>query len=267
MRNTFSLPLFYRGRFFCVLLLATLIAVPPLGAQFKFREPPNRQNPDALEEREGDRVWEQFLVNRHIGSFQLEGVLVYRPGRAPSRTYKLQLSGNWQNGSELTRVALTGEDGQHEDKSVLLEGGRTFLVNDQDSRCTEPVAVESGQLDEPIFESLPFTWADLLMPFLNWDNANYEGPDRYLGRPAHRFSLLNPEPQSFPVRVVVTVDEDYAALLKADFHDGDDVRVKRLRIGGFKQFDNEWMFSELTWSNRPQRESVTLRVRSFKLLP
>ncbi|MEX0331328.1 MAG: hypothetical protein AB3N64_07905 [Puniceicoccaceae bacterium] len=270
MRNTFSLPPYFGGRLFHFLIFAIGLAFAfahQLEAQFKFREPPNRQDPSALEDREGEQVWEQFLYNRHIGSFQMEGELVYRPGRAPSRSYKLELSGTWQRGSELTRVAITNADGKTEVRSILLEEGGAYFIEDREDGCDETVAVESAQLSERIFASLPFTWSDLLMTFLNWKDASYEGPDRYLGRPAHRFVLLNPERQSFPARVVVTIDEDYAALLKADFYDENKARVKRLRIGGFKQFGNEWMFSELTWSNRPQRESVTLRVRSFSLLP
>lgn len=239
-----------------------------LDAQFKFREPPNRQDPSALGEREGDRVWEQFLRNRHIGSFQLDGVLIYRPGRAGSRIFDLQLKGTWQNGSELTRVSLKDEDGRTEVKSILLENGRASFVNGdagEDGQGTVPASSED--LNSRIFDALPFTWSDLLMSYLNWGNAGYEGPDRYLGRPAHRFSLLNPDPDSFPSRVVVTLDEDYAALLKADFHDADNALVKRLRVAGFKQFGNDWMFSELTWSNRRERESVTLQVRDFSLVP
>jgi len=118
-----------------------------------------------------------------------------------------------------------------------------------------------------LLDGVAFTWLDLLMPYLQWEDVNYLGPDRYLGRPAHRYELLNPDGGSFPARVVVTLDEDYAAMLKVDLYDSNHRLQKRMRIGGFKKFEDNWMASELNWEDRPARSSVKLNVYSFMNTP
>ena len=234
--------------------------------QFKFREPPNRQNPAALGEREGEYVWQQFLHNRAVGVFAMEGTLVYRPKAASSQSFEVTFLGKWEVGQERSTVLVRHDDGETQEKTVIIRGNKAFYADGVSDAC-DPVPVEEGALDNPLFEGLPFSWSDFLMPYLNWESVSYIGPDRFLGRPAHRFALSNSDPASFPAKVVVTLDEDFAALLKADLYNDEDKLVKRLRIGGFKQFDEEWMFSELSWSNRLSRESVQLKVDSFSMNP
>jgi hypothetical protein len=237
-----------------------------LHGQFKFREPPNRQDPSALSEREGTFIWKQFLLNRAVGTFIMNGTLVYRPERAPSQSFELTFNGDWQLDGERSTISILSQDGHTDSKTVLLRKGEAYRFPDKDSSC-DPVPLEAGDLDLPLFGSLPFSWADFLMPYLNWANVSYIGPDRFLGRPAHRFALLNSDAASFPSKVVVTLDEDYAALLKADLFNTEGTLVKRLRVGGFKQFNEDWMFSELSWSNRLTRESVQFKVSSFTMDP
>lgn len=249
-----------RGSFF-YLVLGSLLCLPA-HAQFKFREPPNRQDPGSLDSEDGMILWNWFLTNRAVGSFSLEGDLVYRPAGAPSISYDYLLEGNWTPASERTRLTI------REGESVLLASqvhsidGRTMVSDCREE--TEPVPVD---WQAPLLENLPFSWFDLLMPYLHWDDVQYLGPDRYLGRPAHGFQLLNPDKDALPSNVVVTLDEDYAAVLKVEMY-GDGLRViKRMRVGGFKKFGDEWMVSELTWEDRRSRSSVRLNVYSFTNTP
>ena len=256
-----------RGRFFCHLGLGLVLLMPGSAfAQFKFREPPNRQNPASLEEREGEFIWQQFLSNRALGKFQMKGILVHRPATAPSQSYEIEFKGDWTGGEELSSVIIRHGDGRVEDNTILVKQGHAYLVS-KECGSTEELPMSLEELNQSIFETLPISWSDFLMPYLNWKQVSYVGPDRYLGRPCHRFALLNEETESSPAKVVVTLDEDFAALLKADMYDNDGKRFKRLRIGGFKQFGNEWMFSELSWSDRRSRDSVKLVLDSFSMKP
>jgi hypothetical protein len=250
-----------RDRFFCAALLALACAAWPVAAhaQFKFREPPNRQDPAALEEREWLFVWRQFLVNRAVGSFTIDGRLVYRPARQPSTSFGFSFRGDWYTGNESSALTLTHPDGSVTRARVVVIDGAPFREDESGAL----VAVDADQLAAPLVDGLPFTWDDLLMPFLAWGDPAYDGPERYLGRPAHRYALTNPDAVNFPARVVVTLDEDYAALLVAALHDSDGALVKRIRVGGFKQYAGGWMFSSLHWEHRPSRASVRLDVDAF----
>ena len=67
-----------------------------------------------------------------------------------------------------------------------------------------------------------------------------------------------------PVMAVVTLDEDYAALLKVELKDDADNRYQTIRIGGFKQLAGRWVFSELFWENRKTRDSIKLFLSDFR---
>jgi hypothetical protein len=256
--NLFSKPFrVFRNGFFCLLVAASIAA--PLHGQFKFREPPNRQQPDALDASTGQVFWDWFLLNRAAGIFELEGTLTYRPSGAPSVSYQFLMRGDWQEYRQETLVRLSDESGTSFSKQVITSAGQT-IVSDPDG---ERILSEE-EWPVPVIENFPITWMDLLMPYLDWQNVEYLGPDRYLGRPAHRFVLSNPHPDSFPAQATVTLDGDYAAILKADLFDATGSLLKRMRVGGIKKFPDGWMFSELNWEDREARSSIRLKLHSYK---
>ena len=260
MKLSLTLPRLFRGSFFYI-FLGSLLCLPA-HAQFKFREPPNRQDPGALDSNNGMMLWSWFLQSRAVGSFALEGELVFRPAGAPSVSYDYMLEGNWTPAFERTRLTIT--DGEREllASEVHSTDGGTVVSNYQTE--TPPVPVDWGA---PLLENLPFSWFDLLMPYLHWQDVQYLGPDRYLGRPAHGFQLVNPVKDAVPSNVVVTLDEDYAAVLKVEMYGNGLEVIKRMRVGGFRKFGDEWMVSSLTWEDRSARSSVRLNVYSFTNTP
>ncbi|MGC9449868.1 MAG: hypothetical protein ACP5I4_00355 [Oceanipulchritudo sp.] len=258
-----------RGGLFSFVLpfLLLLLSSNASHAQFKFREAPNREDPSVLSEEDGERVWHAFLLGREVGRFALSGTLVHRPPDRSSESYGFHLDGNWSFAGERSTITLKPINGRPivRESVVLPEGVFLPAEDDAGNRVMERLSTE--QLHEPFMDLLPVTWQDLLMPYLHWERRVYLGPERHLGRPAHRFALFNPEKEAFPSKVVVTVDEDYAALLKASLFDFDGNLVKRVRVGGFGKFAGEWMFNEINWELRPTRESLKLVVDSFSLLP
>ncbi len=250
-------------------LAAMMLAVSPaaLHAQFKFREPPGRRPPAALHPDDGALVWERFQLGRAVGSFVLEGELVYRPAREPSRQLFFRMEGDWLPERERTRLILQRDDGTVSAAAVEVRGGAAFALDDDRPPEAARTPLDDAALARPLVEDLPFSRADLLMPYLHWPAPRYLGPDRHLGRPAHRFELLNPNPDGSPARVVVTLDAAHAALLRADLHEPDGRLARRVRVGGFRRFGEDWMFSELDWENRAARESMRLLVYSFFTSP
>ncbi len=254
------------GRFFCASILGVLVLfmAQTVGAQFKFRKPPNQQIPSALDERSGEVIWQQFLWNRAIGKFNLSGSLVYRPARERSRSYSLSLEANWKPDSEITVVRVANSLDNVVEHTVVVDEDRQFFLQDTECPATLFKLSEEEQQDA-IASELPITWFDLLMPYLYWGQAEYIGPERYIGRPAHRYALYNMDTNSEIRKVIITLDEDYAAILKSDAFDLNERLIKRMRVAGFKQFGSDWMFSELYWENRTTRDSIRLSVNAFSL--
>ena len=247
----------FRNGFFCLLLIVQVCS--PLSGQFKFREPPNRQMPNLLDESVGQQFWNWFLSNRASGVFQFEGTLTHRPSGSASVTYDLLMRGDWRAQSQETLITLTDISGQSHSWEVDVSDGHARVVDSTGERL-----LDEEDWTSPVMEEFPFTWMDLLMPYFDWTDVTYIGPDRYLGRPAHRFSLSNPEPDAFPSSVTVTLDGDYAAVLKADLFDQRGLLLKRMRVGGIKKFEDGWMFSELNWENREARSSIRLKISSYR---
>jgi len=248
------------------LLLVVLLQPIPSVAQFKFREIPGRRDPGSLNDYDERRLWSDFLYARHLGRFSLAGTLKYRPAKMASTSYDFHLTGDWGSALQVSELTLTGSGGVAYHKNIALRDGRAFIIEETD-QGTRECLVGSDQLSSALVEGLPFTWNDILMPYLKWQNVTYIGPVRYLGRPAHQYLLTSEDSLSDEAKVVVTLDEDFAVMLKSDVMDKDDNVIKRIRISGFKQFDDVWMFSELVWEHRVSRESVVLTVGDFSLIP
>ena len=235
-------------------------------AQFKFRQTPNRQDPGALSLFEEKLLWNDFLQARSVGKFLLTGSLRYRPSGSPSTAYEFTLDGDWNSFRHHSRLRMSDERGTEFSREIVIRDNAAFLIETTDG-CQREVAIDGEDLSAPLIQNLPFTWNDILMPYLSWTDVVYIGPDRYLGRPAHKYIITNDSQEAPISSVVVTLDEDYAVILKSDVLDIDDNVLKRIRVSGFKQFGDEWMFSELVWEHRRSRDSVVLKVTGFDLIP
>ncbi|NBD38565.1 MAG: hypothetical protein GVY10_08355 [Verrucomicrobia bacterium] len=256
------------GRFFVAwIFLLCLCFSASLQAQFKFREPPNRQDPASLPQGQGEAIWEAFQANRALGSFVLEGRLTYRPPRDPSRHYGLRLEGDWSQTVRTTAIRLRAPKGNVTTTRVRLEFTPEGKVVRRRGEDGEWKTATDSDLEEPLLPGLPLSIDDLLLTFLDWGNPRYKGPDRFLGRPAHVFVLRNPAGDDSPQRVEVWLDEDYAAILRIDVFTTPEARTARVRVGGFREFSSGWMFSSLVWENRRTRESIRLEVDGFSLQP
>lgn len=259
------LPRLIRGGL-CFALLLTLARPHDLAAQFKFREPPNRQLPSALDRDGGERLWQQFLQARRDIRFRMEGGLVHRPSDSASTSYALTLQADWGPDFEETRILLRLPSGESLEQTIRAR------VDVAELEYMEALSGDWRPLGEialgqAIFPSLPLTWQDLMMPFLKWEPVTYLGPRRTIGRPAQAFRLSNPVKDVSPAFVDVVLDEDFAALLEATFHSHDGTLLKRLRVTGFKEFPSGWLFSGLVWEDRADRSSTRLEVQHFALLP
>lgn len=251
----------FPGSLFFVLLGLS----PELHGQFKFRETPNRQAPSELHWSDGQALWDQFLQTRQFAQFVIEGELVYRPSDRASERYRFSLEANWNKDFEDSQLTLVAPTGETFFRNVRLE--RTVSEIYYRNSKSEALSPVNGEwLERTVCEGLPLTWEDLLMPFLNWDAVEYVGSLRFLGRPAHRFELNNPEVDKEPAFVRVVLDEDFASLLEVDTYSKDENRLKHIRVAGFKQFGEAWMFSSLVWENQSDRSSVRLAVDNYRLL-
>lgn len=233
-------------------------------AQFKFREPPNRQLPNALDREDGDQLWSYFLNSRAQGMFLLEGYLIHRPAQEASQRFFIRLQGDWNRLHEVSTITLWNESGEQSGQQIRIDREVSIIEYFEESDNSWK-RVEEGFMNTSIFPGLPLSWEDFLMPYLRWESVDYKGPFRYLGRPAHRYELQNPDERDEPSRLIAVLDEDYAALLELEFVSKNGNMLRRFRVSGFKEFPAGWMFSALVWENRLDRSSVRFELEDYSI--
>jgi len=244
------------------LFLFLFLSALSLFGQFKFREIPSRSDPQKLDLRESSEVWEAFMSQRALGRFEMRGQLTHRKPGEPSSRYELIFRGDWSDSEQACHLLLIDVSGEVLEREITLGPDGPI-----DPVSPLPEDEAPFQSTSRIFPSLPLTWFELTMPFLQWASFQYIGPERYLGRPAHAFRARNPDANASPSEVALTLDEDFAALLKVNTYDASGKRARSMRVGGFRKYGDIWMASEFIWEHRKERSSVRYEVSHFTLLP
>lgn len=228
-------------------------------------------NPDA-----GYQVLEALRNARYDGDYIFKFELRHMPRRGQSTLYRGTLFGTWNDAGNQTRIDLdprplgveTTKNGEDRLRLLMQNGTNPWVVRlSESSKSIDQLNQES--LYEPLIPGITITPFDLLMPFLYWENASYEGPKRIKGRPAHQF-LLSPPADLVDVergfeQVRIAVDEDYLALLRVDLLDENANVIKSYRILNFKKVSGEWIVKSIDLVDHITREKTRFHILSVAM--
>ncbi len=109
-----------------------------------------------------------------------------------------------------------------------------------------------------------YTPFDLQMPFVYWEDFDYEGIYRVRGRPCHIFAMTPPDelrerrPQLQAVRMYL--DAEFQALFRAESLGRDD-RVQRVfSVIDFKKVQDEWIVKTIDLRDETTRDKTRFQV-------
>lgn len=229
------------------IILLTLVCLPladsHLWAQPKGRIAPNRQTPEQLDTGEGERVIAAFRENVPNGDLAFRFLLRHRPRRGEEVSYQGTFLGTWTPFAQ-SRIDLTSDAG----KRILQWSGPSpqlwIAENTSSEEDVAPEKVTGPALFEPLLPGLTFSPFELQMPFIYWDDFQYEGTERIRGRATHSFLFTPPEnmAQTCPYTAIRTmIDADFNVLIRAQFLGEDGNITKTLELKSFKEVGGQWI--------------------------
>jgi len=124
--------------------------------------------------------------------------------------------------------------------------------------------IEASQWRQSLEAGFSITAFDLLMPFIYWDEWEYEGVTKTRGRVAHIFLMKAPEAFQEGERplagVRVFLDEEFNAMLRAEYIDLEGEVVKTFRVLDLKKADDVWFLKTLDIRDHIRDEKTRLKI-------
>lgn len=219
-----------------------------------------------IDEEEGRRVIAAFRQQRLAGDFVFKFVLEHLPYRGQKKRYQGILMGTWNLQGPRNRMALWPRGTEPEDGfevGLLVQGGRVPQVWQVTGDGTQ-AAVATGAWMQPLLADFIYTPFDILMPFVYWENFEYEGARRVRSRPAHLFLMYPPDafaeayPEIHCVRL--KLDARYNALLGAELLDKEGHRLRVFNVVSFDKVNEQYIVKKIDLIDRVSRDKTHMRV-------
>ncbi|MDR2372129.1 MAG: outer membrane lipoprotein-sorting protein [Puniceicoccales bacterium] len=137
-------------------------------------------------------------------------------------------------------------------------GNRSFLSlgkSDGEIFCSEQSVKMT--LDTPIWPGHLLNFADILMPFLDWNSYEYRHPKRIQGRNTHivRFK------ESTGRFVDIAYDPTFEAILRFEYLDEKEKLLRTFKLLNFKKIQNMWLMKSIEIKDVPSNTTTQLIVK------
>ncbi len=168
-------------------------------------------------------------------------------------------------GSNLTNgpVTLLRLNDESANEFYLRNGPQAFISTRNSSVPQWNRLSELDWLNETM-EGFVVTAFDLLMPYVYWDDWEYDGVTKIRGRVAHAFFMLAPEDfrgnQPNLRGILVYLDEEFNAMLKAEYVDKEGKTIKTFRLLDLKKVDGIWLPKTIDFMDEKSRNKTRFRI-------
>jgi|GEM_PF-279628 len=219
-----------------------------------------------IDQEQGQALIEQFRRQRLQGDFIFKFNLEHLPYRGAEKRYHGMLMGTWNEDGPLNRMVLWPEGKSRVfEVGLLIQGGEQPAVWKVDAQG-QKVAIDTEQLVQPLLDDFIYTPFDILMPFVFWQDFQYEGSRRVRSRRAHLFRMYPPEAfkQAYPgVNCVrLKLDARYNALLGAEVLDDIDARLRVFTVVSFEKVDAQYIVKVIDLIDKISRDKTRMEVVS-----
>lgn len=211
-----------------------------------------------------------FRAQQFDENFCFQFQLEHKPRRGRTIRYKGFMYGSSSDEGPISRFVLFPEQ-MGEDASVellpielIVHNGILPKIWMRKQLSQSFVLIEDAALFEPIFDGVLYTPFDLQMPFVYWENYDYEGPSRVLSRIGQRFLMYPPEnspaDQNGITSVRVAIDDTYNALLQAEVLREEEQVSTRFTVRGLKKVQEYYIIKEIELKNMLSRDATAFKV-------
>jgi len=228
-----------------------------------------RRGLERIDQEEGARRLEAFRRQRLEGDYVFEFELEHKPRRARTVRYDGIMWGSWNEQGAVTRLKILPRDEAGGAANGLVEliiqngpNPSAWIRRDSSGELTR---VEGEALFEPLLPGLVYSVFDLQMPFIYWDEFEYEGPSLvWASRNGQRFLMIPPENSASARQgikgVRMLLDDDYNALLRIEVIDGDENVMSEFSVERFKKVEGQYIVKRITLTDYPSEDRTTFNV-------
>jgi hypothetical protein len=225
---------------------------------------------ERLDEAEAARLLGLFKAQSIEENFCFHFQLKHKPKRGRTVYYEGVLYGSWNEAGPVSRFKLF--PGKIDDQppaelspiEMIVQNGVAPKVWIRRHRSEAFTLIEDGSLFEPVFEGILYTPFDLQMPFIFWNNYEYEGPSRVLSRIGQKFLMFPPEgslaERNGIAAVRISIDDTYYALLRAEVLQDDYTVRSQFTVRGIKKIQDRYIVKEVELKNPSTKDATTFRV-------
>lgn len=217
------------------------------------------------DEPDGRRILQAVVAALPTNPLDISGDLLVRKRRGvPVHKRKFEINLNW---GALPPVAeYTIRDGF----GTALERLRVSHPKNADEQIEFAVgATLSPTNPPPLFTTVQdtdFTWADLTLSFLWWDNGKRVGSDKVRGRDCYIVDVPAPPENNITTGAIydhvrLWIDKEILLVLKAEGRDKNAAPIRRMWVRSFKKINDQWMIKDMEIQAFPadQRTKMTIR--------
>jgi hypothetical protein len=255
-------------------VLITFFFICTAKAETNFRSS-NSLNPDQNKERylkkfsavEADRFLAEALSNFIVQEIGLKFEFIHKDPHASQAQKRSRITGylygKIHQGSQRKRIILTDESNELIADYIFHQGLDSFAWK-RNNLSDEFVALADADINKPLVDKILFSPADILMPYLEWDNYNYLGPSTMGIRGAvQKYSLFPGHDSNFEREyidsILVAIDSDYKGIRKIKYLKEKEV-MKELTISGLKKIKGKWWVSRMIIKDPKSKICTTFKV-------
>ena len=172
----------------------------------------------------------------------LSDFLLIRSSRAEAWVHNPELA--QATGATASELPATDSDTPSSDTAITASNPQVVELNDD-------------ALHTPVLEGISLSYFDLLVPYFYWREYEYMGPDQVKARPTQDFKLYNPDTASDMASVRLYLDDEFKAILKAEYLDADSEPLKTMELVSFKKTGGTYIPKTLDYRENIEKGNKT----------
>jgi hypothetical protein len=226
---------------------------------------------ERIDQAEGVRRMGEFRRQRLDGDFCFIFELEHLPRRGETVRYAGKMWGSWNEIGPVSRFELYPEATrikaeQSEPIHLIIQNGVEPCAWIRRDGQQEFELIVGDAVFEPVLPSVVYSPFDLQMPFIYWQDFEYEGPGRVGSRIAQKFLMLPPfgsvSQQRGVGAVRVALDDTYNALWKIEVLDVVGDALSLFTVESFKKVQGQYIVKEITLKDYRTKDRTRFKVKA-----
>ncbi len=200
-----------------------------------------------LDREAGEAFLEEFRSLGTRADYSFKFSLRTMPRRGPERYFDGRMWGSRNRVGPITLIEIREREETDNRVRLLVQNGREAAVWKAvpgPGGLYEVTRVGVEDWFTPVMGT-DYTVFDLQMPFIFWDDFDYEGVFRVRGRPCHVFNMNPPgefaKEHSSPASIRMFLDAEFKALFRAESVNPEEEVERTFSVLDFKKVQDEWI--------------------------